>query len=352
MWERFTEHAKDVVRAAQEEAIRLGSAQVRTAHILLALCREPAGIGIQALVSLGVDVKALVRETEDLERWMPAHSRGPDPDNLAFTLRAKKVFGLAVEEAQRLNHSYVGTEHILLGLCGDSHGIAAVVLQKAKIDVDGVRTKILNLLRRPGDRGQIVGKSDAPAGEHADPEVTEILSLLQRLGDREETAGESAARAGEHANRGVRRLQRLFAEPAKRVVRTARDEAILRGSPQVRTEHLLLGLCKDTDGIAARALGNLGLEPGAIAHAIEQRTRTRLGSSGQDDIAFSPSSKRALARAAREMQRLRHHAVDAEHILLAILNLDEGIAADVLQDMEIDAGRVRAEVIRLLQERL
>ncbi len=158
MWERFTERAKHVVSAAREEAVRLGSDYVRTEHILLGLCREPEGIAARALEGLGADVEALAAEIE--QQVQPGTST-MNSDDITFTPRAKKVLELAVDEARRFNHNYIGTEHILLGLLKEGEGIAAKVLQDMKIDLARVQAEIVRLL---GDQGRPGPGSEAQAG--------------------------------------------------------------------------------------------------------------------------------------------------------------------------------------------
>jgi len=158
MWERFTERAKHVVSAAREEATRLGSEYVRTEHILLGLCREPEGIASRALENLGVDIHALAAEIE--QQVQPGTSE-VSGDEIAFTPRAKKVLELAVEEARRFNHSYIGTEHILLGLLKEGEGIAAKVLQDMKVDLGRVQAEVIRLL---GDQGRFSGQEAQTGG--------------------------------------------------------------------------------------------------------------------------------------------------------------------------------------------
>ena len=148
MWDRFTERAKHVISTAREEATRLGSEYVRTEHILLGLCREPDGIAARALENLGVDIESLAME---IEQQVQRGNAVPSSDEIAFTPRAKKVLELSVEEARRFNHSYIGTEHILLGLVKEGEGIAAKVLQDLKIDLDKIQAEVIRLL---GDQGK------------------------------------------------------------------------------------------------------------------------------------------------------------------------------------------------------
>ena len=147
MWERFTERAKHVVSAAREEATRLNSEYVRTEHILLGLCREPEGIAARALEDLGVDIEALA---QDIEQQCQRGTATVSGEEIAFTPRAKKVLELAVDEARRFNHSYIGTEHILLGLIKEGEGIAAKVLQDMKIDLGRIQAEIIRLLPDQG----------------------------------------------------------------------------------------------------------------------------------------------------------------------------------------------------------
>ncbi len=164
MWERFTERAKHVVGSAREEATRLNSEYVRTEHILLGLCRESEGIAAKALENLGVDVEALALEIEQQCQRGTSTVAG---EEIAFTPRAKKVLELAVEEARRFNHSYIGTEHILLGLIKEGEGIAAKVLQDMKIDQGRVQAEVIKLLgdqsRGGSPQAQSGKKSQTPA---------------------------------------------------------------------------------------------------------------------------------------------------------------------------------------------
>ena len=163
MWDRFTERAKHVVSAAREEATRLGSEYVRTEHILLGLCRETEGIAARALENLGVDVESLAGE---IEQQIQRGSAIVSGEEIAFTPRAKKVLELAVEEARRFSHNYIGTEHILLGLVKEGEGIGAKVLQDMKVDLERVQAEIIRLLGdqgKPGTSASTSKKSQTPA---------------------------------------------------------------------------------------------------------------------------------------------------------------------------------------------
>jgi ATP-dependent Clp protease ATP-binding subunit ClpC len=175
LWERFTERAKHVVSMAREEATRLGSEYVRTEHILLGLCKEPEGIAAKALDNLDVDIDQLAAEIES--QVQPGNAM-VSSDEIAFTPRAKKVLELAVEEARRFNHSYIGTEHILLGLLKEGEGIAAKVLQDMKVDLGRIQAEVIKLL---GDQGrgqqqeaQSGKKSQTPALDTFGRDLTQL----------------------------------------------------------------------------------------------------------------------------------------------------------------------------------
>jgi ATP-dependent Clp protease ATP-binding subunit ClpC len=126
-----------------------------------------------------------------------------------FTERAQRVMVLSQEEARRLGHNYVGTEHILLGLTAEGEGVAAKALQAMGISLDKVRTEVENVIGR---------------GEDGTPS------------------------------------QMQFTPRAKRVIELAFDEARQLGHPFLGTEHLLLGLIREGEGVAAQVLRNLGVD--------------------------------------------------------------------------------------------
>ena len=140
----FTERVRKVLAMAREEAARLHHEYVGTEHILLGLIREGEGVAAAVLQSLNVDLDDIQQKIEDtVKKGKAAQATGPD---LPYTSRAKKVLELAMSEARELNHSYVGTEHLLLGLLREEKGIAAQVLTDSGVNLDAARTETLRLL--------------------------------------------------------------------------------------------------------------------------------------------------------------------------------------------------------------
>ena len=142
----FTERLRKVLAMSRRAAHRLGHEYVGTEHILLGLIREGEGVAAAVLQSLTVDLEEIQQKIEEtVKKGKAQQGTGPD---LPYTSRAKKVLELAMSEARELNHSYVGTEHLLLGLLREEKGIAAQVLTDANLDVASARAKVL---RRLGD---------------------------------------------------------------------------------------------------------------------------------------------------------------------------------------------------------
>ncbi|MEO6067508.1 MAG: ATP-dependent Clp protease ATP-binding subunit [Gemmatimonadota bacterium] len=140
----FTDRVRKVLQMAREEAARLHHEYVGTEHILLGLIREGEGVAAAVLQNLNVDLDEIAQRIEEtVKKGKAAAATGPD---LPYTSRAKKVLELAMAEARELNHSYVGTEHLLLGLLREEKGIAAQVLTDAGVSLEASRAETLRLL--------------------------------------------------------------------------------------------------------------------------------------------------------------------------------------------------------------
>ena len=151
---------------AQDEASQLNHSFIGTEHLLLGLLREEDGVGAHALRSLGVSFQAVRDQVQEIIGAAGTLPAGAPP----FTPRAKKVLELALREALQLNHSYIGTEHILLGLVREGEGVAATVLVSLGADLPRVRQEVNGLMsggqETPG--GRRVG-APHPAPAHGSP---------------------------------------------------------------------------------------------------------------------------------------------------------------------------------------
>jgi len=158
MWEPFTERARRSIVLAQEEAQRLGNNYIGTEHILLGIISEGESLAAKVLETLGVNLSKVRQEVEAIV------GRGGQTvqQEMVFTPRAKRVIELAFEEARQLNHNYIGTEHLLLGLIREGEGVAARVLTNLGVDPAKVRVQTTSLLGAEGQPPAPKGKSKTP----------------------------------------------------------------------------------------------------------------------------------------------------------------------------------------------
>jgi ATP-dependent Clp protease ATP-binding subunit ClpC len=163
VFERFTERARRVVVLAQEEARMLNHNYIGTEHVLLGLVREGEGVAAKALESLGISLKDVRGDVEEIIGQGQSVPTGQIP----FTPRAKKVLELSLRESLQLGHNYIGTEHVLLGLVREGEGVGAQVLQKRGADLDGVRAKVVSLLSGFTTGGEI--GTEPEARQHDEP---------------------------------------------------------------------------------------------------------------------------------------------------------------------------------------
>ena len=139
----FTDRVRKVLAMARDEAIRLQHDYVGTEHILLGLIREGEGVAAAVLTNLSADLDQVhERIEESVKQGKATIALG----ELPYTSRAKKVLEFAMAEARELNHSYVGTEHLLLGLLREEKGIAAQVLNSLGISLEDARAETLKVL--------------------------------------------------------------------------------------------------------------------------------------------------------------------------------------------------------------
>ncbi len=254
-----------------------------------------------------------------------------------FTQRARKVLSLAQEEAQRFQHNYIGTEHILLGLIREGEGVGAKVLRNLGVDLQRAHDSVEFIIGR-GDR-IVLGE----------------IGLTPR---------------------------------AKKVIEYAVDEARRLNHHYIGTEHLLLGLLREGEGIAAGVLQSLGvnleqarrqtlavLDGGGQGGVQEPRPEEAEGSEIPDqdkdkDRAinmeplqdgddrpleatpgqtgrfdkFSVRARRVMESAQQEAQRFQHSYIGTEHILLGLVRENKGIATHVLLNLGVERDKVRSTV--------
>src|SRR5437870_1646021 len=137
-----------------------------------------------------------------------------------------------------------------------------------------------------------------------------------------------------------------FTERARRVVFFAQEEAGRLGENYVSTEHLLLGLVRENDSVAARILDRLGVSLGRIRSEIERQVTRGDGRLGQD-MQLTPRAKRVIDLAYDEARQLNNNYIGTEHLLLGLIREGEGLAGRVLAKLGVDLERTRREVMAL-----
>ncbi len=177
----FTPRAQRVIQLAQREAGNFNHPYVGTEHLLLGLISLGEGVAVNVLERMGVSLESVRLEVER------AVGQGPETKtigNLPFTPRSKKVLQLSMAEAQSLNHTYVGTEHILLGLLHEGEGVAAQVLRNLGVDLDTARLEVMKELDpdfEMADDAQVAGGGgDSEKAAAASKAKTPALNMFGR----------------------------------------------------------------------------------------------------------------------------------------------------------------------------
>jgi ATP-dependent Clp protease ATP-binding subunit ClpC len=175
MFERFTDEARRVVVLAQEEARALGHGYIGTEHILLGLLSEGEGLAARALGALEITLDAAREQITE----MIGEGTGQPSGHIPFTPRTKKVLELSLREAQRLGDSYIGTEHILLGVAREGEGVGAQVLDRLGASTDRLLAQVLTTARTaPGEELRRVSVGRMPVTQPAN-----VRAMMSRLDD-------------------------------------------------------------------------------------------------------------------------------------------------------------------------
>ncbi len=168
----FTPRAQQVLAHARREADRFNHHYIGTEHLLLGLLKLGKGGAVTILENLGVELTAVRKQVEE------QIGRGTEPQaegNIPYTPRVRKVLAMANREAQELNHTYVGTEHLLLGLIRDGDGVAGQILRHFGVDLEQARRELLDVLtpkyQMDADEDNIIPDDDDDEEENESPAI-------------------------------------------------------------------------------------------------------------------------------------------------------------------------------------
>jgi ATP-dependent Clp protease ATP-binding subunit ClpC len=171
MFKRFTERARRVIILAREEAELYRHEYLGTEHILQGVIKDGGGIAIAIIQKTGTDLAQLKKE---LEKNLPKSSSSLIIGDIPFTSRAKKILEFAVEEARSLNHNYIGTEHLLLGLLKEKEGVACRILNGFGVYFDDTKAMIVEMFREPAESKGASDKGKTPTLDEFSRDLTKM----------------------------------------------------------------------------------------------------------------------------------------------------------------------------------
>jgi DNA-binding transcriptional regulator YhcF (GntR family) len=275
----FTEEVRAALSSARLEAARLGHEYVGTEHLLLGLIADEGGIAVSILRELGVEPESIRQRMLDIVKRGKAVVHEGEP-NLPYTSRAKKVLELSMEAARDLSDNYVGCEHLLLGLIGETKGIAAQVLADAGATLQATRAVVVRLRgtapRESGEaersqfRFQIDDRSDRSIAEQIVAQAQEAVATgTLKPGDRMPTVRQLADGldiAPGTVARAYSELERLGVIVTEGARGTRVAERTRPAMPDAKRPETLVGLLRPV----AVAAFHLGASATEVREALER----------------------------------------------------------------------------------
>jgi ATP-dependent Clp protease ATP-binding subunit ClpA len=308
----FTPRAQQVLAVARQEADRLNHNYLGTEHLLLGLAALGKGVAVNVLQRMSIYLETLQLEVEKQT------GKGPDQKmigNIPYTPRVKKVLDLARREAKNLNHTYVGTEHLLLALLREDDGIAAQVLKNLDVNLEQARIEVLKEL-----------DPNINLDEHAVEKRLELNKPQKELF--EELTG--------------------FTPRAMETLALARKEADRLRLNYLGTEHLLFGLIElGGAGVATNMLIKQGMNLENVRAEVETLARGPYEKMFRKT--YTPRVNRVIKWAKEEAKTLNHTYIGTEHLLLGLLRESEGPAAEVFKKFKVDMEQLRKDLLNELK---
>jgi ATP-dependent Clp protease ATP-binding subunit ClpA len=354
MAESFTVESIKVIIFAQDESRRLGHSFVGTEQILLGTLSEKTGVAAKALKSMGVTFEYARVEIEKIT------GRGSDfvaVDIPTFLPNACRALDLAHEEAQ-----------LLLGTINEetSEAEAAKVLELVGVTLEHARIEAERIIGRSSDfvavgtppfspkasRALDLAYEEAQQREHDHINTEHILLGTLRIEDgiALQVLANMGVDATELRDLVVRMLNvKGFTVESIKVIMLAQDESRRIGHHLVDTEQILIGTISVETSIAAKVLKSMGVTLERARIEVE-KIIGRSSDLAAVDIPFSPKACRALELAEEEAQQFGRNQIDAEHLLLGTLRIEDGVALQVLANLGVDATEIRNLVVRMLGE--
>lgn len=305
-FDRFTERAKRVLHLARQEAQQLHHNSIGVEHLWLGLMSEGEGVGAKALRDQGVNLQNMRNAVDALKR--DDEKGKASPGELGLSESGKQVIEQAVVEAQRLNHHYIGTEHLLLALVRQADKTTQNIF-------DTLGVKLADL-------------------------IDQTIRILSQSGARHQNV--TAQTQGGRQDKFLR-----FSTQCRKALAFAQEEAQRFQHNYIGTEHLLLGLLRQTDGLAYAVLSSLGVELNNARSQLElivgRGNRIVLG-----EIHMTPRAQHLIDLAVQEADLLESQPIETEHLLLGLIREGEGVANLMLQSLGVSGAKVYVQTLHHL----
>ena len=242
----FTPRAQQVLALARKEADRFNHSYVGTEHLLLGLIKLGQGVAVNVLERMGLDLETVRME---VEKEVGTGTGQKVSGSIPYTPRVKKVLALANKEAKALNHSYVGTEHILLGLLREGEGVAARVLRRMEVDIQRTRNEIL----------AEIDPNFSPDDDD-DEDDDDDLGVFEDEGQGSEGGGESEGKTKTPA-------LRAFGRDLTKMAKEGELDPVIGREPEI--ERVIQILCRRTKNNPV-LIGEAGVGKTAIVEGLAQ----------------------------------------------------------------------------------
>ncbi len=320
--EKLTEYSINVMALARMEAERAGKSHVHVEHILLGLLGTSAGIASAVLRKNGLNEKD-VRERLEKQTFTESLSHEHDFES---NVKAEKIINSALQIAESRQQQFIDTEHLLLAILAEKSWRMRDVLDRFGIGADRLRSDI--------------------------DEETKFRSVS---GDCTEEGAEEQPRrkvrpispTAEYSWPSVTPQFVQFRDAAIRVVMVAQEEARRLGHNYVGSEQLLLGVVADR-GIAGQQFRALQIAMPEARRAVEAEIGRGSGFVAVE-IPFTPRAKHILSAAREQAHSTGSDMISAEHILLALIDQQDGVSVRVLQDLNVRVEKLRQNLLDALK---
>lgn len=259
----FTPRAQQVLALARKEADRCNHNYIGTEHLLMAIVKLSQGIAVTVLERLGLNMLKL---QEDIDAIMIPSQETQVFGSIPYTPRVKKILSFASKEAKRLNHDYVGTEHLLLGILGEGEGLAAQILDTAGIDIERARQEIIAEIE-PNKFGEIESDKFGEMEAESNASEEDEFSDDDDSSDNDSMESDSSDIPQSQGRRRRESMLKTYGRDLTEYARTGKLDPVIGRSGEI--ERVIQILCRRTKNNPV-LIGEAGVGKTAIAEGLAQ----------------------------------------------------------------------------------